>query len=89
MAGQRTIVSTGASQLSTSGKAKTDPTDPMTSTGAATEAPASVSLAQAFWYWLKLGFISFGGPAGQVEAVDPVRRTDVERRDGVACRLQA
>ncbi len=21
---------------------------------------------QAFWYWLKLGFISFGGPAGQI-----------------------
>lgn len=29
-------------------------------------APASVSLRQAFWYWLKLGFISFGGPAGQI-----------------------
>ncbi|MES2182143.1 MAG: chromate transporter, partial [Pseudomonadota bacterium] len=28
--------------------------------------PAPVSLAQAFWYWLKLGFISFGGPAGQI-----------------------
>jgi len=25
-----------------------------------------VSLGQAFWYWLKLGFISFGGPAGQI-----------------------
>jgi chromate transporter len=25
-----------------------------------------VSLAQAFWFWLKLGFISFGGPAGQI-----------------------
>ncbi|MEJ5989361.1 chromate efflux transporter [Ramlibacter sp. PS3R-8] len=22
--------------------------------------------AQAFWFWLKLGFISFGGPAGQI-----------------------
>ncbi|WP_408593624.1 chromate efflux transporter [Limnohabitans sp.] len=30
------------------------------------EAPAPVSLAQAFWFWLKLGFISFGGPAGQI-----------------------
>ena len=30
------------------------------------EAPAAVSLAQAFWFWLKLGFISFGGPAGQI-----------------------
>lgn len=28
--------------------------------------PAAVSLAQAFWFWLKLGFISFGGPAGQI-----------------------
>jgi chromate transporter len=33
-------------------------------TGAA--APAPVSLAQAFRFWLKLGFISFGGPAGQI-----------------------
>ena len=24
------------------------------------------TLKQAFWYWLKLGFISFGGPAGQI-----------------------
>jgi chromate transporter len=31
-----------------------------------TTAPAPVSFAQAFWYWLKLGFISFGGPAGQI-----------------------
>ena len=29
-------------------------------------APAPVSLREAFWYWLKLGFISFGGPAGQI-----------------------
>jgi len=28
--------------------------------------PERVTLAQAFWYWLKLGFISFGGPAGQI-----------------------
>jgi chromate transporter len=28
--------------------------------------PADVTLAEAFWYWLKLGFISFGGPAGQI-----------------------
>src|SRR5574341_109156 len=27
---------------------------------------APVTLRQAFWYWLKLGFISFGGPAGQI-----------------------
>ncbi|WP_454719762.1 MULTISPECIES: chromate efflux transporter [Cupriavidus] len=29
-------------------------------------APAPIPLRQAFWYWLKLGFISFGGPAGQI-----------------------
>ena len=28
--------------------------------------PASASLIDAFRYWLKLGFISFGGPAGQI-----------------------
>ena len=31
-----------------------------------TQAPEPVTLAQAFRYWLKLGFISFGGPAGQI-----------------------
>jgi chromate transporter len=30
------------------------------------EKSAAVSLTAAFWYWLKLGFISFGGPAGQI-----------------------
>jgi chromate transporter len=29
-------------------------------------APAPVSFGEAFAYWLKLGFISFGGPAGQI-----------------------
>lgn len=28
--------------------------------------PQSVSLMESFFYWLKLGFISFGGPAGQI-----------------------
>jgi chromate transporter len=28
--------------------------------------PTPVSMTEAFWYWLKLGFISFGGPAGQI-----------------------
>jgi chromate transporter len=28
--------------------------------------PQPVTLGRAFWYWLKLGFISFGGPAGQI-----------------------
>lgn len=33
---------------------------------ASKSAPAPVSLSEAFKYWLKLGFISFGGPAGQI-----------------------
>ena len=28
--------------------------------------PAHPSFWEAFVYWLKLGFISFGGPAGQI-----------------------
>jgi chromate transporter len=31
-----------------------------------TEAPEKVSFWQALAFWLKLGFISFGGPAGQI-----------------------
>lgn len=30
------------------------------------ERPAPVPFAEAFWFWLKLGCISFGGPAGQM-----------------------
>jgi chromate transporter len=30
------------------------------------KSPAPVSFWQAFTFWLKLGFISFGGPAGQI-----------------------
>ncbi len=30
------------------------------------QSPAPVSFAEAFRFWLKLGFISFGGPAGQI-----------------------
>jgi chromate transporter len=30
------------------------------------EAPRAVSFAEALRFWLKLGFISFGGPAGQI-----------------------
>lgn len=32
----------------------------------ASEIVHAPTLRQAFWYWLKLGFISFGGPAGQI-----------------------
>jgi chromate transporter len=37
--------------------ARTEPPAPM---------PAAVSFAEALRFWLKLGFISFGGPAGQI-----------------------
>lgn len=30
------------------------------------ERPRAVGFRQALWFWLKLGFISFGGPAGQI-----------------------
>jgi len=36
------------------------------STGQVASAPAAPSFKQAFYYWLKLGCISFGGPAGQI-----------------------
>ena len=25
-----------------------------------------VGFLEAFWFWVKLGFINFGGPAGQI-----------------------
>jgi len=34
--------------------------------GPAASAPPTPSLAQALRFWLKLGFVSFGGPAGQI-----------------------
>lgn len=40
-------------------------------------APTSVSLWVAFSFWLKLGFISFGGPAGQISIM---HQELVERR---------
>ncbi|HSP00939.1 MAG TPA: chromate transporter, partial [Thioalkalivibrio sp.] len=42
-----------------------------------TEKPAPVGLVEAFLYWLKLGFISFGGPAGQISMM---HQELVERR---------
>ncbi len=47
-------------------------------------APAPVSFTEALRYWLKLGFISFGGPAGQIaimhEELVERRRWISERR---------
>src|SRR3989338_1693665 len=35
-------------------------------TSARPSSPLSIPFWQAFWFWLKLGCISFGGPAGQI-----------------------
>jgi chromate transporter len=40
------------------------PADAVSNAG--TQAPATPSLGEALRFWLKLGFISFGGPAGQI-----------------------
>ncbi|MBF0427007.1 MAG: chromate efflux transporter [Magnetococcales bacterium] len=42
-----------------------------------TERPPHPSFREAFFYWLKLGFISFGGPAGQIAVM---HQELVERR---------
>jgi chromate transporter len=41
-------------------------TAPTAPTDRSASAPPPVSFGEAFLYWLKLGFISFGGPAGQI-----------------------
>ena len=41
------------------------------------QAPAHPSFAEALRFWLKLGFISFGGPAGQISIM---HQELVERR---------
>src|SRR6478735_9243150 len=43
--------------------------------------PAEVTFREAFAYWLKLGFISFGGPAGQIALM---HRELVERRKWIS-----
>ena len=49
----------------------------MTDAAIPTTAPPTPSLGEAFKYWLKLGFISFGGPAGQISMM---HQELVERR---------
>ncbi|MAT66583.1 MAG: chromate transporter [Gammaproteobacteria bacterium] len=44
----------------------TDSSEANTDQDATRQPPPPVSLMTAFLYWLKLGFISFGGPAGQI-----------------------
>ena len=44
----------------------TTPTTPADGSEKSEQAPAAVSFAEAFRFWLRLGFISFGGPAGQI-----------------------
>jgi chromate transporter len=41
-------------------------TDPVPSQAAPRAAPAAIGFGEALRFWLKLGFISFGGPAGQI-----------------------
>ncbi|MDP3615047.1 MAG: chromate transporter, partial [Rubrivivax sp.] len=47
-------------------RATPPPTELPAAAAAVPAAPAAVSFAEAFRFWLKLGFISFGGPAGQI-----------------------
>lgn len=52
-----------------------------TSPASASNLPVKVSFWQAFRFWLKLGFISFGGPAGQIA----IMHTElVERRKWIS-----
>ncbi|MFP5440971.1 MAG: chromate efflux transporter [Gammaproteobacteria bacterium] len=52
-------------------------TEPQQATPASTAAPAPVSFREALGWWTKLGFISFGGPAGQIAIM---HRELVEKR---------
>ena len=52
-------------------------TTPATPSPAPDKAPLEVSFGQAFAFWLKLGFVSFGGPAGQISIM---HQELVERR---------
>ncbi len=44
---------------------------------ASSKCPAAIGLGEAFRFWLKLGFVSFGGPAGQIAVM---HQELVERR---------
>jgi len=51
--------------------------DPDPSASTPPQSPPIISRAEAFRFWLKLGFISFGGPAGQISIM---HQELVERR---------
>ncbi|HZH90297.1 MAG TPA: chromate transporter [Pyrinomonadaceae bacterium] len=55
----------------------TNATTPGSDVNASPAHPAHVSFGEAFRFWVKLGFISFGGPAGQIAIM---HRELVERR---------
>lgn len=46
-----------------------------------TESPRTVAFSEAFAYWVRLGFISFGGPAGQIAIM---QRDLVDRRKWIS-----
>ncbi len=48
-----------------------------TENGDATAKTKTVGFKEAFWFWVKLGFINFGGPAGQIAIM---HRELVERK---------
>jgi len=43
--------------------------------------PTAIPFREALWFWLKLGFISFGGPAGQISIM---HQELVERRKWIS-----
>jgi chromate transporter len=53
------------------------PTQAGAPTEATSRAPAELPFSEALWFWLKLGFVSFGGPAGQISIM---HQELVERR---------
>ena len=47
-------------------------TDPSVSTAMAPAAPHNVTLREAFWVWMRVALLSFGGPAGQIAVMHKI-----------------